>query len=204
MRLHFALPAIAASLLTTLPDALDAQVPSPQRTSVQTRIEGGLGFGTRVPGWGDEGFGPFLSGTFRFTPGPSGHAFLLGAEYGIVFANWTDPDGVRYNYAPETVILHLGLEWPLGAQRRFAIDGQWNPAISRIRRFGRQPSWSTGSSPWEATASTVSLGGRYTLTGSRGPVVAVNLRTYLALFNPLAVVAGAGPWHVVGLTVRRR
>jgi hypothetical protein len=83
------------------------------------------------------------------------------------------------------------------------LCGWWNPAFSRVRRWGRQPPWSSGSSPWESTLSTGSFGVRYTLTGSRGPVVGLGLRTYLH-FTPFMLQAGLNPWHVVGLSVRPR
>jgi hypothetical protein len=200
MRLHSLLPAIAASTLATLINTVDAQESSPRPTVV----EGSIGAGTQVPGRGDEGIGPFVSATLRLAPGRSGQAFLLGVGYGIVFTDgWTSPEGVQYDFAPEAVMLHLGYEWPFGAPRRFAIDAQWNPALSRVRRWGRQPPWVSGSSTWERTANAGSLGLRYALSGSRGPVVAVSLRTYLSM-TPFMFVGGINPWHVVGLTLRPR
>jgi hypothetical protein len=201
MRLDPVVAALAALTLTSVINTVDAQESSARRTG----IEAGVGVGTSVPGRGEDGLGPFVSATLRLASGGSGRAFLLGVGYGIVFTEgWTSHDGLfRSEFAPEAVMLHFGHEWPLGAPRRFAIDAQWNPALVRTRRFGTQPPWVSGPSPWEWTAATASLGLRYTLSGSRGAVVAVNLRNYLNLTQYIWL-GGVHPWHVVGISVRPR
>lgn len=200
MRRHYARTTIAALALTALATSADGQE-LPRRAN----IEGTVGFMNGVPGPPEQGLGPYASVTLRLAPSPSYRSVLLGVGYGIVFGEQSaNYDGFRYRYAPETVMLHLGYEAPLGERRRFAMDVQWNPAMSRVKRIGARPAWLPADEPFEWTYSTVSVGLRYNLSGSRGPVVAVNGRTYLSILTPLMLASGMSPMFVVGLSARPR
>ena len=124
-------------------------------------VDYGLGVTRRVPVYGDEGLGPLASVTLHVPSTPSGSGVLIGASYGIVFTDgWTDPDGTRYNYAPEAVIFAVGPEFVVGERREFTFDVQWNPSVARVRRWGREPPWTTGPEPWARSIAIASMGAR--------------------------------------------
>ena len=179
----------------------DAQDPPKARVQAELAV----GAGTRVPHWGDEGLGPFASATLRIPTGSSSAIYLAGVGYGIVFTpGWTSPDGLQYDFAPEAVMLHIGLEFPVDERGLWAFDAQWNPALSRVRRWGEQPPWRSGSSEWERTLSTASLGIRGTLPNNRGPVVGLALRAFVSVHPGVLFMGGLSAWPLVSVTVRRR
>lgn len=193
--------ALIAALCVAAGDAAAQEARRPR-----PHFDFGLGVTRRVPVYGDEGLGPIASVTLHLPSTPSGSGVLIGASYGIVFTDgWTDPDGVRYDYAPEAVIFAIGPEFVMGERREFTIDVQWNPAVAHVRRWGRVPPWPTGPDPWQQTFAVGSLGARYTLPGSRGPQVGITLRTFV-LLHPYVWMHGGREalWPALGVVVRPR
>jgi hypothetical protein len=135
-------------------------------------------------------------------PAGASARLLVGVGYGIVFTDgWTSPDGIRYDYAPEAVILSIGPQWEMGQRRALAVDVQWNPAVAHVRRWGRVPEWASRS-PWVRTLAVGSVGAHWTLPTTRGPLIAVALRTYIHL-HPYALASG-GLWPALGVVLRAR
>lgn len=186
---------------------------APSRSGAQVRaepaprpaVEFALGVVTRVPGYGDPGLGPLASATVRVPVHRSSTRVLAGAAYGIVFTDgWRDPEGLRYESAPEGVIFALGVEWPLHRRQAFGVDLQWNPTVSRVRRWGPPASWPRKTSAWEPTYSTASAGLRWTVPSRRGPVVGISARLYANL-HPYGLAHGAlDVWPALQVTVRKR
>ena len=201
MRNNSGLVLLLACAIAGTASVVDAQDPPRSRAMAELAI----GAGTRVPHWGDEGLGPFVSAMLRVPIGSSDVTYLAGLGYGIVFTEgWTSPDGVQYDFAPEAGMLHVGLEWPLNERGTWAFDGQWNPAVSRVRRWGEQPPWRPGSSEWVTTLSTMSLGMRWTVPTQRGPVVGLGLRAFVSVHPGVLFSYGLNAWPAVSVTIRPR
>lgn len=171
----------------------------------QPRLAVSAGLVTGIPGQGDRGAGPFVNATFRVPTRKPGGRWLLGVGYGIVLTDgWTSPEGVNYSFAPEGFIGAFGREWGFGAGDKVGLDLQWNPSVTRVRRWGPDPGWPRESSPWDAILSAASIGLRFTLPNKRGPIVSATGRSYVHL-HPYAIYSGELDAGVaVGMSIERR
>ena len=97
----------------------------------------------------------------------------------------------------------FGVEFLDAPGSRLAYDVQWNPALTRVRRWGPYPGYSRESTPWEWSLATTSVGARIAVF-RRGPVVSVYGRVYVEL-SPAAVYMGyVHYWTSATVSIQRR
>ena len=159
-----------------------------------------LGIVSRVPGIGDAGRGPQFTATLRARTGRLNTRVLVAASYALVFTEgYRDPTGTRYDYSPEGVILGIGPEWSFGARRAVALDVQWNPALTRIRRWGAVPPYVRSTRSWTRESWTGSVGAHWMLP-LHGPMeVGIGGRLYADPRN--FALGGIGAWSTLHVTV---
>ena len=159
-----------------------------------------LGVVSRMPGISDAGRGPQVTATLRARTGHPSTRVLLAAAYGLVFTDgYRDPSGTRSNYSPEGIVFGIGPEWSFGARRAVALDVQWNPAVTRIRRWGAVPTYLRSTRSWTRESWTGSVGAHWLLP-LHGPVeLGIGGRVYA---DPrIFAFGGIDAWRTLHVTI---
>ena len=196
------LPARVAILLilTAALSANSAAQQTPRDSVRNATFTLALGMVSRVPGFSDAGLGPQFTATLRARTGSASTRVLIAASYGLVFTEgYRDPSATRSNYSPEGVIFGIGPEWSFGARRAVALDVQWNPALTRIRRWGTVPSYIRSTQSWTRESWTGSVGAHWMLPW-HGPVeVGIGGRLYAD--TRIFAFGGIDAWRTLHVTV---